>query len=86
MKDKLKKTLDKDRLARDILTFFRENQTSIESVGGISTWVNNDRKKVQASLDKLVALGVLGKDTSGSMKGYSYTRSKKIMKIVSDLI
>lgn len=86
MKNKLKKTLDKDRLARDILAFFDQNQTSIESVGGVSTWVNSEKKRVRTALDKLVKLGVLGEDDTGSMKGYSYTRDEKIMKIVKDLI
>lgn len=86
MKNKLKKTLDKDRLARDVLVFFEENQASIESAGGLSRWINNDQKKVQSSLDKLVALGVLGKYDTGSMKGYSYTQDKRIMKIVKEVI
>ncbi len=85
MKDKLKKVL-KDKLSRDILEFFYQNQTSIDSVGGISAWVHEDREKVQEALDKLVKLGVLEKDTSGVTKGYSYTHDEKTMRIVKDLM
>ena len=85
MKDKLKKLM-KNKLVGDILTFFYQNQTSIDSVGGISAWVHEDREKVRVALDKLVKLGVLEKDTSGVTKGYSYTRNEKIMKIVKELM
>ena len=84
MKDKLRRIL-KDRTTRDILKFFYQNQASIDSVGGISTWVRDDRKKVQSALDELVKLRVLEEDSSGAAKGYSYTRDEKIVKIIEGL-
>ena len=85
MKDKLRKIL-KNRLSRDIVTFFYQNQRSIDSVGGVSTWVNDEREKVQSALDKLVRLGVLEKDSTEAAKGYCYTRDKKTMKIIKELM
>ncbi len=85
MKDKLKKTL-KNKLSRDIVAFFYQNQGSIDSVGGVSAWVNDERSKVQSALDKLVKLGVLEKDSTEATKGYCYTRDKKVMKIVKELM
>jgi hypothetical protein len=85
MKNKLQETL-RDKLVRDILTFFYQNQTSVDSAGGVSAWVRDDEKKVQSALDDLVALGVLEEDSTGSTRGYSYTRDVKTMKIIEDLI
>jgi len=85
MKTELEKLL-KDSLAREILTFFYQNQTSIDTVGGVSAWVNDEREKVRSVLDRLARLGVLQKDSQGAMKGYCYTRDEKIMKIVKDLM
>ncbi|MDP8299223.1 MAG: hypothetical protein P9L88_04905 [Candidatus Tantalella remota] len=85
MKKDLKKLL-KDDLAGKILVFFYQNQASVDSVGGVSTWVNDDRKKVLAVLDELVRLGVLDEDSTGAIKGYCYTRDKKVMKTVEELV
>ncbi|NQT33151.1 MAG: hypothetical protein HQ594_05715 [Candidatus Omnitrophica bacterium] len=85
MKGKLKEALRK-KLAKDILVFFYENPFSIDSVGGISAWVNGDRKEVQLALDELVDLGVLERDSMGTTKGFSYTRDEKVMRIVKDLV
>ena len=85
MKKRIKIAL-KDKLTRDILAFFYKNQASVDSVGGLSTWVRNDRKEVQAAMENLVKLGVLEKDSMGVTKGYSYTRDPKIMKIVKELM
>ncbi|MDD5633782.1 MAG: hypothetical protein PHW46_00705 [Candidatus Omnitrophica bacterium] len=85
MKEKIKKML-KNKLAKDILVFFYQNQASIDSVGGVSAWVHKGRKDVHAVLEELVKLGVLVKDTQGSTKGYSYTRDKKVMEIIESLM
>ncbi|MFC1548539.1 hypothetical protein ACFL5E_01115 [Candidatus Omnitrophota bacterium] len=85
MKDALKKLLQ-DKLSRDILSFFYENPTSVDSVGGISAWVGESRKKVLSSLEKLVELGVLSKDSEEGAKGYGYTRDEEIMEIIEELM
>ena len=85
MKDELSGIL-KDDIAKKVLTFFYQNQTSFDSIGGISAWVQSDREKVHSILSKYVELGGLEKDGDGYMKGYCYTRDKKIMKIVKTKI
>ncbi|MEA3489318.1 MAG: hypothetical protein U9R44_03120 [Candidatus Omnitrophota bacterium] len=85
MKNRLRKILE-DRIARDILTFFYRNQSSVDTVGGVSSWVQSDQKKVQSRLEKLVKAGVLEKDSMGATNGYCYTRDEKKMKIVEELI
>jgi hypothetical protein len=79
MKKDLKKLLD-NKLASDILEFFHQNQGSIDSVGGISAWVNGEREQVKELLDELVRLGVLEQDVEGITEGYCYTRDEKMMK------
>lgn len=85
MKEKLEKVL-KDKLSKDILVFFYQNQGSIDSVGGISTWVQRSREDVRKALEDLVELGVLSKDSTGATDGYCYTRDEKIMNIVNKLL
>ena len=85
MKEKIKKIL-KDKLNRDILTFFYQNQSSIDTVSGISVWVSGDREKVKGALERLAQLGILEEDSTSSTKGYSYTRNAKIMKIIQELM
>lgn len=85
MKEKLEKIL-KQELAMEIVRFFYQNQASIDSVGGVSTWVQKSREEVRDALEELVALGVLEKDSTGGTNGYCYTRDKRIMKIVEGLM
>lgn len=85
MKAKIRKMVS-NSLARDILKVFYENQGSIDSIGGVSAWVHSDRDKVRDILDEFVRLGVLNEDSTGGTKGYCYTRDKKIMKVVKDLL
>ena len=85
MEQTLKKIL-KDRLARDILGFFYENQSSIDTARGVSAWVQRSREEVIPILEELASIGVLEKDSTGSTNAYCYTRSKEIMDIVSRLL
>ena len=59
MKDKLQKVLE-DKLARDILVFFYQNQASVDSASGVSAWVHDDKKKVRFTLDNLVIMPHIG--------------------------
>ena len=85
MKDRLKKIVG-NKLARDILAFFHMNQGSIDTVSGVAAWVREDKKKTEDVLDSLVKDGMLEKDSSGSTKGYCYTRNRKAMKIIKKII
>ena len=85
MENKIKKLL-KNAAAKEILSFFYQNQTSIDSVGGVSVWVNRDRSEVEKVLDEMVSLGILGKDSTGATRGYCYTRDSKMMKIIDKIM
>ncbi|MBU0682822.1 MAG: hypothetical protein ABIH85_01775 [Candidatus Omnitrophota bacterium] len=85
MKDKLERIM-KDKLMKDVVSFFFQNQSSVDSASGISAWVCSRRGNVQPVLDELVKLGVLEEDSIGSAKGYCYTRDMKIMNIIEDLM
>jgi len=85
MKDKLQGVMQ-DKLVKEVLMFFYQNQASVDSVGGVSTWVRNEREEVQSALDELVKLGVLEEDSTDSAKGYSYTRDEKTMNVVKSLM
>lgn len=70
----------KDKLHRDIVRFFHENQSSIDTPRGIATWVKAERPAVKKALDKLVKAGILLDHRASSTTGYSYTRDKKLIR------
>ncbi|MBD3380007.1 MAG: hypothetical protein GF408_06070 [Candidatus Omnitrophica bacterium] len=84
-KQNLKKLLQQDPVALKILRFFLQNPSSVDSVGGIATWVNAGREEVTSSLGKLTEEGALEEDTSGSMTGYSLTEDEEDLKKIQDV-
>ena len=62
-----------------IIRFFHENQASIDTPRGISTWVREDRAKVKHALEDLVNVNILAAHRATSTTGYSYTRNTKII-------
>lgn len=72
------KALQSD-LRLKITKFFHENQASIDTPRGVSTWVREDRNKVKEALEDLVGLRVLVAHRATSTTGYSYTRNAKII-------
>ena len=70
----------------NIMKFFHENQTSIDTPRGISTWVREDRAKVQKALEELVGIKILVAHRSTSTTGYSYTRNTKIISKIENLL
>lgn len=62
-----------------ITKFFHENQASIDTPRGVSTWVREDRNKVKQALEDLVKLKILIAHRATSTTGYSYTRNAKII-------
>ena len=69
-----------------IIKFFHENQTSIDTPRGVSTWVHKDRTKVKKALEELVEMRVLVAHRSTSTTGYSYTRSAKTISKIDKLL
>ena len=79
------KTFQSD-LHLNIVKFFHENQASIDTPRGISTWVREDRAKVKKALEELVGMKILVAHRSTSTTGYSYTRNAKIISKIEKLL
>ena len=79
------KVLQSD-LHMKIAKFFHENQASIDTPRGVSTWVREDRAKVKKALEELVGMKILVAHRSTSTTGYSYTRNAKIISKIEKLL
>ena len=69
-----------------IMKFFHENQASVDTPRGISTWVREERSKVSKALEELVKLKMLTAHRSTSTTGYSYIRDSKIISKIEKLL
>ena len=69
-----------------IIKFFHENQASIDTPRGVSTWVREERLKVGKALEDLVKLKILTAHRATSTTGYSYTRDNKIISKIENLL
>lgn len=69
-----------------IVRFFHENQASIDTPRGISTWVREDRVKVKKALEELVGIKILIAHRTTSTTGYSYTRNAKLISKIEKLL
>lgn len=81
----INKTFQSD-LHLKIMKFFHENQASIDTPRGISTWVREDRAIVMKALEELVGMKILVAHRSTSTTGYSYTRNAKIISKIEKLL
>ncbi len=71
---------------RKILEFFSENPNALDTPRGIATWINQEVKHVAPALDKLEKLGYLIEHRVSSTIGYSYTRDKKKIAMISRIL
>ena len=62
-----------------IITFFHENQASIDTPRGVATWIGEDRSKVKTALEDLVKAKILVAHRTSSTTGYSYTSESKLI-------
>ena len=76
----------KSDVHRKIISFFHENQSSIDTPRGVATWISEDRTKVKKALEDLVALEVLVAHRSTSTTGYSYTSDSKIISKIKKIL
>lgn len=74
------------KIHRKIISFFHENQASIDTPKGVATWIGEDRNKVKTALEDLVSLEVLIAHRATSTTGYSYTRDEKLISKIARLI
>ena len=83
--------MDIDKIFRSeinvkIITFFHENQASIDTPRGVATWVGEDRAKVKAALEDLVKAKILVAHRTTSTTGYSYTSEDKLISKIEKLL
>ena len=71
---------------RKIISFFHENQASIDTPRGVATWIGEERSKVRRALEDLVAAKILNAHRATSTTGYSYTRDNKIISKIAKLL
>ena len=74
------KHLFENEVTKKILLFFNENPHSIDTVKGISIWVNCDADTVEKSVSQLAEHGILINYKTTSIDAYSYTNHKDILK------
>lgn len=74
------KTLFKNEESRKVLLFFNENPHSIDTVKGISVWIDCELEAVQKALSRLVRHGILVNHKTASTDAYSYTNQRDIIK------
>jgi len=67
------------RIHRKIIIFFHDNQASIDTPRGISTWIREERSRVKRALEDLVEIGVLIAYRATSTTGYGYTSDRKLI-------
>ena len=71
---------------REIIKFFQENPTCIDTAKGISVWINQDMIKVRKALTDLVRHNILIAHKVTSTTGYSYTQDKKIIRLLKGVL
>lgn len=69
-----------------IITFFHENQASIDTPRGVATWIREERSCVKRALEDLVTLNILIAHRATSTTGYSYTRDNKLISKIAKLL
>ena len=69
-----------------IISFFHENQASIDTPRGVATWIGEDRSKVKAALEILVKAEILVAHRATSTTGYGYTCDDKLISKIKRLL
>jgi predicted transcriptional regulator len=74
------------KIHRDIIIFFNENPTAVDTPRGVATWVHQERTVVKKALEDLVSLNILDACRATSTTGYSYTTDKKTIARIAKLL
>jgi transcription initiation factor IIE alpha subunit len=65
-----------------IVSFFHENQASVDTPRGIATWTGYKKDDVKKALVDLVEIGILSAHPVSSTTGYSYTNDKNTIEAI----
>ena len=69
-----------------IISFFHENPSTVDTSGGIATWLNCDSEEIKKVLDYLVSQNILLSHHTGSTIAYAYTQDRKIVKQIEKIL
>ncbi|MDD3905085.1 MAG: hypothetical protein PHS46_00965 [Candidatus Omnitrophica bacterium] len=83
--------MDIDRLLQSdihvkVISFFHENQASIDTPRGVATWIGEDRAVTKSALEDLVNAHILVAHRATSTTGYSYTSDEKIISKIAKVL
>jgi DNA-binding transcriptional regulator YhcF (GntR family) len=76
--DKIKRAL-RSPVKKKIIVFFHENPQAVDSVRGISTWINIKPNIVKKALEGLVREGILVAHRGSTTTGYAYTQDRDMV-------
>ncbi|MCM8778772.1 MAG: hypothetical protein NC898_05880 [Candidatus Omnitrophica bacterium] len=83
--DKIAKAL-KSPIKKKIILFFRENPQAVDSVRGISTWLNLKSGIARKYLEELVKDNILIAHRGATTTGYAYTQDEDILKRIEEYL
>ena len=70
----------KSKIHKKLILFFVENEGSVDTPRGLSTWTSENTKKVTVALEELAAAGFLKAHRTSSTVGYSCALNQKDLK------
>ncbi|MCM8766014.1 MAG: hypothetical protein NC920_04125 [Candidatus Omnitrophica bacterium] len=76
----------KSPIKKKIILFFRENPQAVDSVRGISTWLNLKSTTARKFLEELVKDGILIAHRGATTTGYAYTQDEETLKLIEEYL
>ncbi|MFC1631782.1 hypothetical protein ACFL1I_03250 [Candidatus Omnitrophota bacterium] len=74
------------RMHLKLVSFFHENQSTVDTAQAIAAWLNQSHKEIETSLDYLVNQKILNIHRTGSTVAYGYTQDKKTIDEIENFI
>ena len=70
----------RSNIHRKLMSFFIENEGSVDTPRGLAVWTNENVKNVTVALEELVIAGFLRAHRTSSTVGYSCVLNRKALK------
>lgn len=74
-----KKPPSLSKIQREIILFFVENQGSVDTPRGVSTWIDGNIRQVRRALEHLAKKGILKAHRTSSTVAYSCVLNSKTL-------